>query len=172
MMWPLAITIKPIDCGDSMRNQNQHHLQDHYAHSMCDIRRQQELIQFLHAAAGSPVPATWIKAIENNQYTTWPGLTAQLVRKYLPKNPIATIKGHQKYQRQGVRSTKPTTPQEKDINPPAKEPNQRTHHVYASVEAYQGQIFSDQTFQPSPVGDSSTSLTSTITTAMQSYWNP
>jgi hypothetical protein len=30
----------------------------------------QDLIQFLHAAAGSPVPATWIKAIRNQHFAT------------------------------------------------------------------------------------------------------
>jgi hypothetical protein len=70
-----------------------------------------DLVQFLHGAAGYPVPSTWIQAIESGHYNTWPGLTAPLVRKHLPKSP-ATVKGHMQQQRQGIRSTKPPAPKE------------------------------------------------------------
>ena len=42
-----------------------------------------DLAGFLHGAMGSVVPSTWIKAIKNNQFTTWPGLTGKLVKKHL-----------------------------------------------------------------------------------------
>jgi hypothetical protein len=32
-------------------------------------------IRYLHAAAGFPVEATWIKAIKAGNFITWPGLT-------------------------------------------------------------------------------------------------
>lgn len=64
-----------------------------------------DLVKFLHAACCSPVPSTWIKAIKKNHFATWPGLTAELVTKYLPPT-IATAKGHLKQERQGLQSTK------------------------------------------------------------------
>ena len=69
------------------------------------ITKATELVKFLHAAAGFPVTDTWVKAICNNQFATWPGLTSALVYKNLPKSD-ETVKGHLKQQRQNVRSTK------------------------------------------------------------------
>jgi hypothetical protein len=64
---------------------------------LCNIAYQiikiPELIQFLHAAAFSPVPSTWIKAIQRDFFQSWPGLTTEAVHKHLPKS-MATTKGH------------------------------------------------------------------------------
>ena len=65
----------------------------------------EDLITFLHAACCSLVPTTWIKAIENGQFATWPGLTPKLIRKYLSPSEH-TAKGHLKQERQGLQSTK------------------------------------------------------------------
>jgi hypothetical protein len=35
----------------------------------------------INAAAGSPIPSTFIKAIEAGNFTTWPTLTSQHVKK-------------------------------------------------------------------------------------------
>ena len=35
-----------------------------------------ELMQYLHAAAFSPVQSTWLQAIERGYFQSWPGLTA------------------------------------------------------------------------------------------------
>ena len=51
------------------------------------IRRNEakrDLIRYLHGACFSPTKATWIAAINNGHFTTWPGLTTSLVTKYLP----------------------------------------------------------------------------------------
>ena len=42
------------------------------------------LIQYLHQAAFSPPKATLLKAVHNNQFVMWPGLTVKSVKKYLP----------------------------------------------------------------------------------------
>ena len=63
-----------------------------------------KLMRYLHACAGFPVAATWIQAIDRGYFTTWPGLSASRVRKYLPKSE-ETAKGHMKLVRQGIRST-------------------------------------------------------------------
>ena len=64
-----------------------------------------QIVKYHHAAAGYPVNDTWIKAINAGNYTTWPGLTSEAVRKHFPESD-ETQKGHMKRQRQGVRSTK------------------------------------------------------------------
>jgi hypothetical protein len=53
----------------------------------------QELVAFLHASCFSPVLSTLLAAINAGDFSYWPGFTAALVKKHLPKSP-ATIKGH------------------------------------------------------------------------------
>ena len=38
----------------------------------------------MHAAAGSPVKETWIRAGRAGNYTTWPGLSVKSISKYCP----------------------------------------------------------------------------------------
>ena len=78
----------------------------HYSNHVYDMRTKVDLATYLHLCAWSPVPNTWIKSIENKFFTTWPGLTSQLVKKHLPKS-LSTAQGHLKMVRQHVRSTKP-----------------------------------------------------------------
>jgi hypothetical protein len=63
-----------------------------------------EWIQYLHQACFSPTIATWCKAIDNDQFLTFPGLTSAAVRKYLPPS-TATVKGHMARPQQGIRSS-------------------------------------------------------------------
>jgi len=89
---------------------------------------QKELVKYLHATAGYPVPETWIKAINKGNYTTWPGLSAKAVTKNKPKS-IITAKGHLHGVRKNIRSTKPP-------NQPQPEPThkkERDHKVYAAT---------------------------------------
>jgi hypothetical protein len=106
-----------------------------YAHNAYKQRTKQDLLAFLHAAAGSPTVATWCTTIDKGFYPTWPGLTSTLVRKYLPK-ALATFMGHLHMQRQGVRSTQ-NTPQPStdfdDVLPPPQSHIDRTHHVGAHL---------------------------------------
>ena len=53
---------------------------------------------YYHRAAFSPVPTTFITAINNGNLSIWPGLTAELISKHLPKS-LATEKGHDKLAR-------------------------------------------------------------------------
>ena len=55
-------------------------------------KNKSDLARFLHATAGSPVVSTWIAAIKRGYYATWPGLTAELITRFLPKSE-ATLKG-------------------------------------------------------------------------------
>ena len=66
---------------------------------------QTDLAGFLHAAAFSPVPSTFLRAIKRGHFVTWPGLTTELVRKKLPKSMYTTF-GHLRGQQQNIQSTK------------------------------------------------------------------
>jgi hypothetical protein len=105
---------------------------------------QAKLVQFLHAACGSPVPSTWITAINNGHFATCPGLTADLACKHLPKS-MATVKGHLNQQHQNLRSTKPKPETPLDNQPISESPNERTHQVVAAVHDTTGEIATDQT---------------------------
>jgi hypothetical protein len=73
--------------------------------SVYELRSQEEIIRFYHAAAGYPTKATWIKAVNRGYFASWPGLTAELIRKHFPESE-ETQKGHMRATRSGVRSTK------------------------------------------------------------------
>jgi hypothetical protein len=49
----------------------------------------------------SPSKTTWIKAIQNGFFQSWPGVTQQAVNKHFPKS-IATAKGHMDQTRKNV----------------------------------------------------------------------
>jgi hypothetical protein len=58
-----------------------------------------------HTSTGFPQEETFIDAIHNGNYETWPKLTVMLINQYYPDSD-KTVKGHLKSQRQGIRSTK------------------------------------------------------------------
>jgi len=64
-----------------------------------------ETFLWYHASAGFPTKATFIEAVRNGNYSTWPKLTVTLINWYFPDSD-KTIKGHLKGQRQRIRSTK------------------------------------------------------------------
>jgi hypothetical protein len=105
------------------------------------------VIQFLHKALFSPTTLTLLKAIKNNQLTTWPGMTTENILKHLPKS-IATTLGHQDQTRKNAHSTQTTPPIESE---PEQEPDptslpQRTHQVFTViVDSGTGKIYTDQT---------------------------
>ena len=112
-----------------------------YANHVYETQSKQDLILFYHAACFSPSKSTFIKAIKNKAFTTWPGLTAELVAKYLPKTE-ATVKGHMKQTFKGTNSTQPTTP---PSEPPPEIITQRTHQVFMKVTEFSNKIYTDQT---------------------------
>eukprot|EP00804_Cyclotella_cryptica_P025469 CCRYP_011974-RA/>CCRYP_011974-RA protein AED:0.11 eAED:0.08 QI:0/0/0/0.66/0/0.33/3/0/643 len=94
----------------------------HAAHNAYQTSSKAKLIQFLHQCVFSPPPSTWITAINNNQFASWPGLTADAVWHYLPDS-IATAKGHMKKIPAGDRSTH-TKPPNTVHMPPLANPAQ------------------------------------------------
>jgi hypothetical protein len=103
---------------------------------------QKDLINYLHAACLSPVKSTWITAIKNGKFLSWPGLIEHAVEKHLSKS-TATTKGRLNQQWQNARTTQIKSTnynnQETDIDHGIK-----TQFIYAAtIDA--GQIYTDQT---------------------------
>jgi hypothetical protein len=70
------------------------------------LKPKEQLCDYLHRAAGHPVKKTWLAAMKAGEYAIWPGLTYELVSKYL-QNTEETAMGHLHKRRQNIRSTKP-----------------------------------------------------------------
>jgi hypothetical protein len=63
------------------------------AHNVYEQESIQATITYLHACCFSPMTDTWLKAIQNGNFATWPYVTVENVRKYLAKSD-ASSKGH------------------------------------------------------------------------------
>ena len=111
------------------------------SHNAYKTTTEAEHMQHLHAAAFSPVPATWIKAIQKGFFTSWPGLTAKVVAKYLPES-IAISKGYLDQTQKNIRSNQPKEPE--IIEPKGEQLNHPTHQIIASIELV-GRVYTDQT---------------------------
>ena len=70
------------------------------------MKTQPELVWYHHAAAGFPTKPTFLAAIKNKQFPSWPGLTVDAVRKHFPESE-ETHKGHGRKIPSGLRSKKP-----------------------------------------------------------------
>ena len=68
-------------------------------------RKNTELIQYLHGFCFSPTPRTFLKAIKNGNFLTWPGLNNQQLLNPIPPS-IATALGHLDQERKNLQSTK------------------------------------------------------------------
>ena len=56
-------------------------------------RQKKELAQYLSSSLLGPAPSTLRRAIRQKRFTSWLGLTTQLITKHLNK-PLVTVKGH------------------------------------------------------------------------------
>ena len=96
-----------------------------------DRPTQRDLLRYMHATMYSPVKSTLAQAATNKALLGFPGLSPENISKTLPQS-MATSFGHMDQQRQGLRSTKPTSTAETDplldfLQPEAI--NERTHCV-------------------------------------------
>jgi hypothetical protein len=96
---------------------------------------QPELVHYLHAAAGYPMKPTWIEAIKNKQFASWPGLTVKAVTKNFLESE-ETIKGHARKIKSGLRSTKQKEPAYKFED---KEEEATAHPIHPTIK--QNNIF-------------------------------
>jgi hypothetical protein len=102
-----------------------------------DLGTKQALASFLHACAFSPIPSTFLRAIQRGHFKSWPGLTPSLITKHLSKS-LATSKGHLRMQQKNIRSTKPLTADlpiatSLDFSPSQDLHNPRTHIVFPTI---------------------------------------
>jgi hypothetical protein len=74
-------------------------------HNIYKLKTQPELVRYYHAAAGFPTKPTWLKAIKNKQYASWPGLSIDAVMRHYPDTE-ETPKGHGQKSPSNLRSTK------------------------------------------------------------------
>ena len=72
-------------------------------------KTKQELAHYLHACCYSPRISTFVQAIRNGNFITWPGLDHKLIERHLIQT-TATAKGHLDQERQGLQSTKTASP--------------------------------------------------------------
>jgi hypothetical protein len=84
-------------------------------HNVYELKTQPELVWYLHTCAGFPTKPSWIKAIKNRQYASWPGLTIKAAAKYFPESK-ETMKGHGRKTKSGLRSTKTPAKSDNDNN--------------------------------------------------------
>lgn len=49
------------------------------SNNVYDLQTREQIIKYLHQTAWSPIPETWIAAIEKGFYNTWRGLTSKVV---------------------------------------------------------------------------------------------
>ena len=103
-----------------------------------------QTIRYLHASAGFPVKETWVKAINNGNYISWPGLTAEAVNKHFPES-VETHKGHMKKQRQNVRSTKRVVEETSGDGDVKLNRTLTKHNILVKVVNAQQTVYSDQT---------------------------
>ena len=93
------------------------------------------IARYLHACCLSPPTSTFSKAISNNNFITWPGLTVNLIQKHLPKS-MYTYQGHMHTERKGLQSTKEKlTVQEEDLDsfPIPNEPNTKSNSLCYTI---------------------------------------
>ena len=106
----------------------------HQAHHVHLSSTKAETAQFYHQSLFSPPVVTLLKAVNNAQLDSFPGLVPSLL-KHLPPS-TATAKGHMHKNRKGLRSTS-STKQDiadarldvADMNPPQQMCNAHEHNV-------------------------------------------
>ena len=122
---------------------------------MYELNLIQDQINYLYAACFSPPQSTFLHAIRQGFFVTFPNLTAKLVSKYLIKS-VASAKGHLDQQYKNCRSTTSTTFHNNTHDNPLYEDvitnpiTERTNLVFLTIESSQdfsptNQISTDQT---------------------------
>jgi hypothetical protein len=130
-----------------------------------------ELVAYAHTTLFSPALSTLTAAADNEQLTSFVGLTSALIRKYPPQS-FPMVKGHLDQTQKNQRSTKPVAPDTASPQPtvpakasanndlanfnPSDSLSERTNYCYTATMPTSGQVFSDQTgrfLAPSSTGN-------------------
>ena len=78
--------------------------------------------------------STWLKAIKNEQFVTWPGINTIDVARYLAPT-IATAKGHLDRKQKNINSTQKETEEEKlDMTPSPEEKNEDVFIAFLAAD--------------------------------------
>ncbi len=97
-------------------------------HNVYELKTQPKLIRYLPTAAGFPTKPTWLAAIKNKQFASWPGLTAKAIAKHYPESK-ETMKGNGRKRRSGLWSTEPKDP----VKTPPPSATEDTHNDHSNV---------------------------------------
>ena len=112
-----------------------------------EVKTKPELIRYYHAAAGFPTKATWLAAITNSHYASWPGLNAAVAAKYFPESD-EMWRGHGRKIQSGLRSTKTAITQEEN-EVPAGPTKSKTRTIFSRTydlhDDLQRKMYTDQT---------------------------
>ena len=84
---------------------------------------------------GIPKTSTLLRAVENNNLTTWPALTTRNITKYLPRS-VETALGHLYQERETQRSTKSVI-----------QKREKAQFVKIITSQEEGEIYTDQTWR-------------------------
>jgi hypothetical protein len=57
-----------------------------YIHNVYEFSSLEPTIRYLHAAAGFPVEETWLKAVQQGNYHSWPLINVTNVVHYFPES--------------------------------------------------------------------------------------
>jgi len=105
---------------------------------ICKSQAKTELAEYLYGCCGSPAVSTFIHAIKNGNFLSWPGIESVSFTKHLPPS-IDSAKGHLDQEQKNLQSTKvledsPEMKQEQaDFFPPSDSPNVKTHDAIAAI---------------------------------------
>jgi hypothetical protein len=127
----------------NLRKDNQKNQQS-VANNVDELLNTGTLVHYYHKALFSPTSAL-LQAVKNGHLITWPGLTEEVINKYLKLTPV-TAMGHMNQIRQNIRSTTKTPIPATIEDVPAANTNlgTRIRLVYA-VLVDQGQLYMDLT---------------------------
>ena len=108
----------------------------------------QEHIKYLHQCAFSPTTRLWIQAVKKGHFKTWPGVTVDVIQRYLPKSET-TMLGHLDQQRKNIQSTKIHHNDQDTMHTPSPlNKGLQTHALYAATICYNqpmGKLYTDLT---------------------------
>jgi hypothetical protein len=103
-MWKINLNPK----NPNTHSPNKQHAAPKTINVIFDLPRSHKTFLWCHTSAGFPPKETFIDAVRNGNYATWPKLLAALINQYYPDSDT-TVKGHLKGQCQGIQSTKQKT---------------------------------------------------------------
>ena len=107
------------------------------AANMHTLPHKQQQLKYMHQAFLCPPNASLVKAINNEQLKGIPLMSADNVRKFLPKSP-ATAKGGMKRVRTNIRSTRPKTNKRKGARRGNRTHDHQDSHEDQTTEGGEG----------------------------------